>query len=156
MLNRILGLLAALVVGLTSSAWAQGATAKEPVSDGRTLSQWVTELKTGVAPQTRTAAAYEISGMGPAAAPAVPALIEALDDPAASVRFPVIVALGEIGPAAKAAVPKLKKMMDEEVKQVKGWYITFCDPTLPERADAPLSEQHLPSSKAPAAADADG
>jgi len=115
MLNRILGLLAALVVGLTSSAWAQGATAKEPVSDGRTLSQWVTELKTGVAPQTRNAAAYEISGMGPAAAPAVPALIEALDDPAASVRFPVIVALGEIGPAAKAAVPKLKKMMDEEI-----------------------------------------
>jgi len=41
--------------------------------------------------------------------------IEALDDPEASVKFPVIVALGEIGPAAKAAVPKLKKMMDEEI-----------------------------------------
>ena len=115
MSNRILGLLAALVLGLTSSAWAQGATAKEPISDGRTLSQWVAELKSGVAPQTRNAAAYEISGMGPAAAPAVPALVEALDDPEASVRFPVIVALGEIGPAAKAAVPKLKKMMDEEI-----------------------------------------
>ena len=115
MSNRILGLLAALVLGLTSSAWAQGAAAKEPVADGRTLSQWVTELKTGVAPQTRNAAAYEISGMGPAAAPAVPALIEALDDPAPSVQFPVLVALGEIGPAAKSAVPKLKKMMDEEI-----------------------------------------
>ena len=53
--------------------------------------------------------------MGPAAAPAVPALIEALDDPEATVRFPVTVALGEIGPAAKAAVPKLKQMMDEEI-----------------------------------------
>jgi HEAT repeat protein len=52
--------------------------------------------------------------MGPAAAPAVPALFEALDDPAPSVRFPVLVALREIGPAAQAAVPKLKKMMDEE------------------------------------------
>ena len=53
--------------------------------------------------------------MGPAAAPAVPALIEALDDSEASVRFPVTVALGEIGPAAKAAVPRLKKMMEEEI-----------------------------------------
>jgi HEAT repeat protein len=111
MSNRILGLLAALLLGWTSSAWAQGAAAKEPVADGRTLSQWVADLK-AVAPQTRNAAAYEISGMGPAAAPAVPALIEALDDSEASVRFPVLVALGEIGPAAKAAVPKLKKMMD--------------------------------------------
>ena len=115
MSTRILGLLATLVLVLTSSAWAQGAAAKEPVADGRTLSQWIAELKGGVAPQTRNAAAYEISGMGPAAAPAVPALIEALDDPEASVKFPVLVALGEIGPPAKAAVPKLKKMMDEEI-----------------------------------------
>ena len=114
MSNRILGPLAAAVLFLAPDAWAQGATAKEPVADGRTLSQWVADLK-AVAPQTRNAAAYEISGMGPAAAPAVPALIEALDDSEASVRFPVTVALAEIGPAAKAAVPKLKKMMDEEI-----------------------------------------
>ena len=114
MSHRIPGLLAVAVLVLTSSGWAQGATAKEPVADGRTLSEWVKELK-AIAPQTRNAAAYEISGMGPAAAPAVPALIEALDDPEASVRFPVTVALGEIGPPAKAAVPKLKKMMDEEI-----------------------------------------
>ena len=114
MSSRILGLLAVGVLVVTSNGWAQGATAKEPVADGRTLSEWVGDLK-AVAPQTRNAAAYEISGMGPAAAAAVPALIEALDDPEASVRFPVIVALAEIGPAAKAAVPKLKKMMDEEI-----------------------------------------
>jgi HEAT repeat protein len=114
MSKRILGLLACAVLGLTSSAWAQGATAKEPEADGRSLSEWVGDLK-AVAPQTRNAAAYEISGMGPAAVAAVPALIEALDDPEASVRFPVTVALAEIGPAAKAAVPKLKKRMDEEI-----------------------------------------
>ena len=45
----------------------------------------------------------------------VPALIEALDDPAPSVRFPVTVALMEIGPAAKAAVPRLQQMVDEEL-----------------------------------------
>ena len=114
MSNRFLGSLAAAVFVLSSSASAQGAASKEPVSDGRTLSEWVAELK-APAPQTRNAAAYEISGMGPAAAAAVPALIIALDDPEASVRFPVTVALAEIGPAAKDAVPRLKKMMDEEI-----------------------------------------
>jgi len=115
MSNRILGPLASAVLLLAPSAWAQDAgSAKEPESDGRTLSEWVADLK-AQAPQTRNAAAYEISGMGPAAAPAVPALIEALGDPEPTVRFPVTVALGEIGPAAKAAVPKLKQMMDEEI-----------------------------------------
>jgi len=115
MLNRILGTLAAAVLCLTTGAVAQGEAAEQASSaDERNLSQWVTELKSAPAPQTRNAAAYEISGMGPAAASAVPALIEALDDPAATVRYPVTVALGEIGPAASAAVPRLKKMMEEE------------------------------------------
>jgi HEAT repeat protein len=114
MSKRFLAPLATAALCLTSIASAQGTAGKEPVADGRTLSQWVEELK-APAPQTRNAAAYEISGMGPAAAPAVPALIAALDDPEASVRFPVTVALGEIGPGAKAAVPKLKQMMDEEI-----------------------------------------
>src|SRR5690242_11085980 len=55
MSNRIPGLLVAAVLVLTSEGWAQGATAKEPVADGRTLSQWVADLK-AVAPQTRNAA----------------------------------------------------------------------------------------------------
>jgi HEAT repeat protein len=110
----MLGSLAAAVLLFTSSAWAQGTASKEPVADGRTLSEWVADLK-APAPQTRNAAAYEISGMGPAAAAAVPALIVALDDSEAAVRFPVTVALAEIGPAAKDAVPRLKKMMAEEI-----------------------------------------
>jgi HEAT repeat protein len=114
MSKRFLAPLATAALCLTSIASAQGTAGKEPVADGRTLSQWVEELK-APAPQTRNAAAYEISGRGPAAAPAVPALIAALDDPEASVRFPVTVALGEIGPGAKAAVPKLKQMMEEEI-----------------------------------------
>ena len=115
MLNRTLGSLATALLVLSSAAWAQSESGgNEPVADGRKLSQWVADLK-GQAPQTRNAAAYEISGMGPAAAAAVPALIDALDDPEPSVRFPVTVALAEIGPGAKAAVPKLKKMVDEEI-----------------------------------------
>jgi hypothetical protein len=115
MVLRTLGSLAIGFLVFASGAWAQSKpTKKEPVADGKTLSQWVADLK-AAAPQVRNAAAYEISGLGPAAAPAVPALIKALDDPEPSVRFPVTVALREIGPAAEAAVPRLKKMVDEEI-----------------------------------------
>jgi HEAT repeat protein len=116
MLQRILGGLAVMGLLLTATGHAQTtrAKSKEPVSDGRTLSEWIADLK-GLAPQTRNAAAYEIASMGPAAAAAVPALIDALDDPVAAVRFPVTIALLEIGPAAKAAVPRLVTMVDEEL-----------------------------------------
>jgi HEAT repeat protein len=116
MLKRVLGIWGVVAVVFASGALAQSKPVKsrEPVSNGRTLSQWIADLKEP-APQTRNAAAYEIAGMGPAAAPAVPALIAALDDPVASVRFPVTIALLEIGPAAKAAVPRLQQMMEEEV-----------------------------------------
>lgn len=115
MLQRLLGCLGVMLL-LTTAAYGQTKPAKvqEPVSDGQTLSEWIADLK-GLAPQTRNAAAYEIAGMGPAAAAAVPALIIALDDPIAAVRFPVTIALLEIGPAAKAAVPRLVIMVDEEI-----------------------------------------
>lgn len=86
----------------------------EPVADGRKLSEWVADLK-APAPYSRNAAAYEIAGLGTAAAPAVAALIAALGDPEATVRYPVTVALREIGPAAKAAVPALKKLYEEDL-----------------------------------------
>lgn len=116
MLHRILGSLGVTPLLLASLAYAQTTTVvpKEPVSDGRTLTEWIADLK-APAPQSRNAAAYEIASMGPAAAAAVPALIEALDDPSAAVRFPVTIALLEIGPAAKAAVPRLVTMVDEEI-----------------------------------------
>ena len=113
MLPRFLMVLGTTLL-VTGSASAQAAAAKEPVSSGRTLTEWIGDLK-GLSPQTRNAAAYEIAGMGPAAAAAVPALIEALDDPVAAVRFPATIALMEIGPAAKAAVPRLLVMMEEEI-----------------------------------------
>jgi HEAT repeat protein len=116
MLKRVLGSWGVAVLVFTSTAMAQAKPvhSKEPVSSGRTLSEWIADLK-AAAPQTRNAAAYEIAGMGPAAAAAVPALIVALDDPSAAVRYPATVALLEIGPAAKAAVPRLQQMMDEEI-----------------------------------------
>jgi HEAT repeat protein len=116
MLNRALGalMLALLVAAGSASAQTAAPAAKELESRGRPLSEWIADLQ-AAAPVIRNAAAYEIAGMGPSAAAAVPALIEALDDPVAVVRFPVTVALGEIGPAAAAAVPRLKLMMEEDL-----------------------------------------
>jgi HEAT repeat protein len=116
MLKRNVLLLVLTLSLATSAAVAQTTQVKnkEPVSNGRTLTQWIGDLK-ALAPQSRNAAAYEIAGMGPDAVRAVPALIEALDDPSPVVRFPVTVALGEIGPGAKAAVPRLQQMVEEEI-----------------------------------------
>ena len=115
MLARALGALTLIIALTTGGASAQNAAGgQEPVSRGRPLSEWIADLK-AAAPATRNAAAYEIASLGPAAKPAVPALIEALDDPNATVRFPVTVALGEIGHDAEAAVPRLKQMMFEEI-----------------------------------------
>ena len=115
MLARALGDLTLILALTTGGASAQNAAGgEEPVARGRPLSELIADLK-AAAPATRNAAAYEIAGLGPAAKPAVPALIEALDDPDAAVRFPVTVALGEIGPEAAAAVPRLKQMMFEEI-----------------------------------------
>jgi HEAT repeat protein len=116
MLKRVLVSWGVATLGFTSAALAQAKPvhSKEPVSNGRPLSEWIADLK-ALAPQTRNAAAYEIAGMGPAAVAAVPALIETLDDPIAAVRYPATVALLEIGPAAKAAVPRLQQMMEEEI-----------------------------------------
>lgn len=116
MLNRALGAVAlALLLTAGRAAAQNGAPAgNQPVSPEQQLSEWIADLK-AAAPSIRNGAAYEIAGMGPAAASAVPALIEALDDPAPAVRFPVTVALAEIGPAAAAAVPRLKQMMEEDM-----------------------------------------
>jgi len=57
------------------------------------------------------AAAEELGKLGPGAAEAVPALIEALEKKDDSVGRPAAEALGRIGPRAQEAVPALKKAL---------------------------------------------
>jgi HEAT repeat protein len=122
---------------LSSMAEAQSKRAREPEFQGRSLSSWVADL-TAQAPQTRNAAAYAIGGLGPAAKPAVPALIAALEDPEPVVRFPVCIALREIGPEAAEAVPALTKALDDRNDDVAAMArkalikITGEDPRPPE------------------------
>jgi hypothetical protein len=83
---------------------SHAADEKEPVHKGRPLSEWVARLKDKSDP-ARWEAAFELGNLGAAAAPAVPALIEALKDESKGCRSHAIKALGKIGPGAKAAVP---------------------------------------------------
>ena len=118
-MRRTLGLAALTLMTLAPHAAAQGkpAPSAEPVWDGRPLDSWIEDLA-GLAPITRSNAAFAITEIaidvtGPAAAPAVPALIEALKDPYAAVRYRVAFALGAIGPAASAAIPALTEALDD-------------------------------------------
>jgi len=58
----------------------------------------------------RDRAAQALDRLGPAAAPAVPALVQALRDPDDYVRWRSAKALGSIGPAARMAIPELEIM----------------------------------------------
>jgi tetratricopeptide (TPR) repeat protein len=65
----------------------------------------------------RSFAVQALGRFGPAAAEAVPALIEALGDEVSWVRNDAIIALEKIGPAAEAAIPALTVMQDEGVEE---------------------------------------
>ena len=46
------------------------------------------------------------------------------------------------------SLPDFSEMIDEEQKPTKGWYVLFCDPTLPEKTDGMLNEEPLPPTPA--------
>lgn len=117
-IRRLLFTAALLTTSGASVVQAQK-KAKEPEYDGKPLTYWIKELK-AIAPQSRNAAAYAISGMGAEAKPAVPALAEALSNPSEQnvVRFPILVALREIGPDGKDALPAIEPFLDDRNDEI--------------------------------------
>ena len=65
--------------------------------------------------QERRLAVRALGRFGPAAADAVPALIEALGDEKTWMRNDAAIALGKIGPAAEAAIPALTAIQDDDI-----------------------------------------
>src|SRR5262249_55574811 len=84
----------------------------EPVLHGRPVSSWAGLLRHSH-PTERRQAAEALAQLGPAAEPAVPALIGALADPEPEVRQAAQAALGRVGPAA--VDPLRKELTRKEV-----------------------------------------
>ncbi|MCE9544569.1 MAG: HEAT repeat domain-containing protein [Planctomycetia bacterium] len=81
--------------------------------------------------------AAEILGrIGPPAASAVPALIEALDDDRPEVRREVLFALGAIGPAAKPAVAAARKALKDPEPKVRYSAVWLLGRLGPDAAEA--------------------
>jgi HEAT repeat protein len=114
--SGFLGLAAALLVSIAARTSAQDSSAAltaEPSYEGRVLSGWVAQLTDRV-PTARSRAAQALAGLGPAAAPAVPALRRTLADDDPLVRYAAIWALSEIGPAARVAIPELERLAAQD------------------------------------------
>ena len=97
---------AALFAVLLGSASAEPPNPASQAADDRSLAQWIEQLEHGQR-EARHRAANALGSLGPAAAPAVPALRAALTDANHEVRWCAIDALGRLGVAAKPAVPNL-------------------------------------------------
>lgn len=68
-------------------------------------------------------------------------------------KFAHCVRSGQASPSVRElqkgeSLPDFAEMIDEEQKQTKGWYVLFCDPTLPEKPEGFLNEDHIPATAA--------
>ena len=113
------------------------------------LSEALNSLKTGDV-ETRKNTARSIGVQGSAAAAAVPALIEALNDNEATVSMTAAWALGKIGHSATAAVPSLVRLaqslagrQDDTAIVMKRAFIFQALVDLDSKAAIPLLEQAI-------------
>ena len=78
----------------------------------------------------------------------------AIDTDAQSAKFAHCLRSGQAQPAIRerennaTTLPEFSRLLNEEAKQTKGWYVEYCDPTLPENHDLPLATGRLPAGDA--------
>ncbi len=99
-----------ILVGIASAGEAVGQPPdgkQQPRFEGKNLDYWVKRLQSCEKVEDRRAAAKAIQAFGPDAAPAVPGLVEMLDDRSEDFRLLVGETLGALGPTAREAVPSL-------------------------------------------------
>src|SRR5215831_3162089 len=100
----------ACLLALPCGAGAPGDSEPEPTYMGRTLRQWIADLKDADA-DVRFQAAYTLARMGPTIRLAFPALKEAAKDDDPRVRQYAAEALGNTGPQA---LPVLLELLESE------------------------------------------
>jgi HEAT repeat protein len=111
-MNRISYL--SLVLLAVCSSPLSAADRPEPKFKGKPLAYWVDRLQQAPTDDEQGKAADAIAAFGPDAGPAVPRLIEMLDDRSGDFRELVTRVLCEIGPGVKDAVPALVKSLKEK------------------------------------------
>jgi len=87
-------------------------------TDGKSVAEFEAMLR-GTDPTAQAQGALGLGKLGPAAAPAVPALIDALRSPDQLVKQNAALALGDVGPAARAAVPALTAALADPAWQIR-------------------------------------
>ncbi len=108
----------------------------EPRYDGKPLAIWVERFQKAETGEARNRAAEAILGFGPDAAPAVPALVEMLDDRSPDFRWSVGRVLGRLGPVAKAAVPALTRSLKDKTARSPSVVIEVLRDIGPEAKEA--------------------
>jgi HEAT repeat protein len=100
-----------LTLLLTASPLLSAGERPEPRYKGRPLAYWLDRLQKAETDEQQAEAARALKAFGSDAAPAVPKLIEMLDDRSAEYREVICDILRVIGPGAKAAVPQLVRAL---------------------------------------------
>lgn len=106
-------LLAAVGLGLL----LQGCS-PEPRYKTLPASYWLKQIRDRDA-SNRYHAAHALGEMGPSVPGALPALIQALDDPHTTVRWEAVQALAKFGPEAKEAVPRVRQCLNDPERSVQ-------------------------------------
>jgi HEAT repeat protein len=106
------------VAGLVLLACLLPSCREKAPYEGKNVSELVTMLKSPD-PVTQVRGAYGLGLMGAQARPAVPVLIETLQNQNAFVRHNVALALGKLGPEAKDAVPALIQTLGDKEWKVR-------------------------------------
>jgi HEAT repeat protein len=87
---------------------------REPLYEAKPLAYWVERLQKADTDRDQAAAARAIQAFGPDAGPAIPVLVEMLDDRSPEFRNMIAGVLCGLGPHAKSAVPELIKQLKEK------------------------------------------
>src|SRR5262245_40946330 len=103
-----LALWATLAAGLSTAA-----AAPEPKYSGKSLAYWVERLQKAESDEQRREAIVAIAAFKADVGPALPRLVEMLDDRSPEFRRFVVWIFERLGPDAKGAVPELVRLLKE-------------------------------------------